>query len=67
MTELVSLRSSEAKLNPMAITDVTLVALAQSDAYYLVPAWIEGHAVGEIIHAVLLEDPFGLSHHERSP
>jgi molybdopterin biosynthesis enzyme len=67
MTELVLLRSSEGKLNPMAITDVTLVALAQSDAYYLVPAWIEGHAVGEIIHAVLLEDPFGLSHHERSP
>lgn len=66
MTELVLLRSSEGKLDPMAIADVTLVALAQSDAYHLVPAGVEGHAVGEVIRAIRLEDPFGLSHQEHS-
>ena len=66
MTELVLLRNSDGKLNPMAIVDVTLVALAQSDAYYLVPAGVEGHAVGEVIRAVRLEDPFGFSHQEHS-
>lgn len=66
MTELVLLRSSEGKLHPMAIADVTLVALAQSDAYCLVPAGVEGHAVGDVIRAVCLEDPFGFSHREHS-
>lgn len=67
MTDLALLRSSDGKLNPMAIGNVTLVALAQSDAYYLVPAGVEGHAVGEVIRAVSLEDPFGFSHQEHSP
>lgn len=66
MTELVLLRSSEGKLHPMAIADVTLVALAQSDAYCLVPAGVEGHAIGEVIDAVRLDDPFGFSHREHS-
>lgn len=67
MTELVLLRSSEEKLNPTAIGSVTLAALAQSDAYYLVPAGVEGHAIGEVIDAVRLDDPFGFSHQEQSP
>lgn len=67
MTELVLLRSSEGKLNPMAVGNVTLVGLAQSGAYYLVPAEVEGHAIGEAIDAVRLDDPFGFSHQEHSP
>ncbi len=67
MTELVLLRSSEGKLNPTAIGSITLAALAQSDAYYLVPAGVEGHAIGEVIDAVRLDNPFGFSHQEQSP
>jgi molybdopterin molybdotransferase len=66
MTELVLLRSGEGKLHPMAIADITLVALAQSDAYHLVPAGVEGHAAGDIIRAIRLDHPFGLSHQEPS-
>ena len=67
MTELVLLRSSEGKLDPMAVGNVTLAALAQSGAYYLVPAGVEGHGIGEAIDAVRLDDPFGLPHQERAP
>lgn len=66
MTELVLLRSSKGKLDPMAIGNVTLAALAQSDAYYLVPAGVEGHAIGEVIGAIRLDDPFGFSHSEHA-
>lgn len=67
MTELVLLRTSGGKLNPMAIGNVTLVALAQSDAYYLVPPGAEGHAADEVIRAFRIEDPFGLSHQKHLP
>jgi len=65
MTELVLLRSGEGKLNPMAIGTITLAALAQADAYCLVPAGVEGHAIGEMIGAARLDDPFGISHAEQ--
>lgn len=64
MTELVLLRGSEGKLNPTATGTVALAALAQSDTYYLVPAGVEGHAIGEVISAMRLDDPFGVSHPE---
>jgi molybdopterin biosynthesis enzyme len=61
MTELVLLRCREGRLDPLAVGSIPLPALAQSDAYYLVPAGVEGHAIGEGIDAVRLDDPFGLS------
>jgi molybdopterin biosynthesis enzyme len=67
MTELVLLRCREEKLDPLAIGSITLPALAQADAYYLVPADVEGHAIGEAIDAVRLGDPFGFSHQEHLP
>jgi molybdopterin molybdotransferase len=66
MTELVLLRCREGWLDPLAIGSITLPALAQSDAYFLVPASVEGHAIGEVIDAVRLDDPFGFSHQEHS-
>ena len=66
MTELVLLRCREGRLDPLAIGSVTLAALAQSNAYVLVAAGVEGHAIGEIIDAVRLDDPFGFSHQEHS-
>jgi molybdopterin biosynthesis enzyme len=67
MTELVLLRCREERLDPLAIGGITLPALAQADAYYLVPAGVEGHAIGEAIDAVRLGDPFGFSHQEHLP
>jgi molybdopterin molybdotransferase len=61
MTELVLLRCREGRLDPLAVGSIPLPVLAQSDAYYLVPAGVEGHAIGEGIDAVRLDDPFGLS------
>lgn len=66
MTELVLLRCHGGTLDPLAIGSITLPALAQSDAYYLVPAGVEGHAIGESIDAVRLDDPFSFSHQEHS-
>jgi molybdopterin biosynthesis enzyme len=67
MTELVLLRCREERLDPLTTGSITLPALAQSDAYYLVPARVEGHAIGEVIDEVRLGDPFGFSHQEHLP
>lgn len=59
MTELVLLRDSPRQLEPMAVGDVTLTAIAQADIYCFIPAGAEGHAAGELITAIRLDDPFG--------
>lgn len=67
MTELVLLRKNLEKLEPMAVGDVTLAALAQADSYCLMPSRTEGHAANEAIAAIGLDDPFGSNRPESSP
>src|SRR6185503_15400282 len=55
MTELALLRNSLQKLEPMAVGDVTLAALAQADSFCFIPAGTEGHAADEAIAAIGLD------------
>jgi hypothetical protein len=67
MTELALLRSARAGYEPLAVGDVSLAAIAQADAYYLVPASAEGHAIGHSLPALRIADPLGLGRPEGSP
>lgn len=67
MTELALLRSGKAGYEPLAVGDVPLSAVAQADAFMLIPPAAEGHAAGEIVAAIRLTEPFGLDQPEGSP
>ena len=66
MTELALLRVTQAGYEPLAIGDVTLSAVAQADAYRLIPAAAEGHAAREVVAAISFAHPFGLDQPEGS-
>jgi molybdopterin molybdotransferase len=54
ITEIVLLRRSEAGLEPLAVGDITLAAIAAADAWSAVPPDSEGFAAGETVEAFLL-------------
>ncbi len=67
MTELVLLRKNRMEVEPLAVGDVTVAALAQAASYCLIPSGVEGHAATEMLAVIDLDDPFGVSREEHSP
>jgi molybdopterin molybdotransferase len=54
MTEIVLLRATGQDLEPIAVADVTLAAIAQADAWLAVAPDSEGFAAGETVTAFVL-------------
>jgi molybdopterin molybdotransferase len=54
MTDLVLLRRTGQELEPLAVADLTLAAIAGADAWLAVPPENEGFAAGETVPAFLL-------------
>ena len=54
LTEIALVRETNSGLEPLAIGDITLTAMAQADAWLIVPPESEGFAAGEIVQAFIL-------------
>lgn len=54
LTEIVLLRRAGLALEPLAVGDLTLTAMAQAEAWIAVPPASEGFAAGETVTALLL-------------
>jgi molybdopterin biosynthesis enzyme len=54
LTEIALVRETNGGLEPLAFGDITLTAIAQADAWLVVPPESEGFAAGEIVQAFVL-------------
>lgn len=58
LTEIVLLKAAEDGLEPIAVGDLSLAAMAAADAWIAVPAEAEGYAEGSLVRAVPLRRAF---------